>query len=61
MIAARILPLDTLLADAARAATPGLPHLVIMRDGQVALVPQLLPGMQKIAVQTDAAAQREAA
>lgn len=52
-IIARILPGDMLLADAAREAVCAHLHLVITERGQVVLTPILLPGMQRIAVNTD--------
>jgi len=60
MIAAHILPGRMLLAEAAALAAASHLHLVITRDGRTVLTPVLLPGMQKIAVQTSAPA-REAA
>ena len=51
--AASTLPGDMLLADAGRQATPQRPYLVITERGQCAVVPTVLPGMQKIAVEVD--------
>lgn len=56
-----ILPGEILLAEAAHAVTPARPYLVITERGQCAVVPQVLPGMQKIAVQTFERDEREAA
>ena len=50
---AEIPPDQMLLRDAARRATPARPHLVITEHGQCAVVPHVLPGMQRIAVQVE--------
>jgi hypothetical protein len=48
-----MLPDDMPLHEAAAKTDAARPHLVITERGECAIVPRLLPGMQKIAVQVE--------